>query len=71
MLEYLKTLVGRELRIHTHAPYDIYGVLLPISSNDYIELRPNWKDYENTRVLVKSIFAVSVTSKKCDCEKRK
>ena len=68
MLEYLKSLVGRELRIHTGGSWDIYGTLLPISSDNFIELRPNWKDYENTRILIKSIFAVSVASHKCDCK---
>ena len=68
MIEYLKTLIGKEIRIHTHLSYDIYGTLLPISSDDFVEIRPNYTYYENTRVLVKGIWAVSVAAHKCDCK---
>lgn len=61
MIEYLKSLVGKELRIHTQcAQYDIYGVLLPITNDEYIDVKPNYLYYENTRVLIKYIVAVSV-----------
>ena len=63
MLGYLKTLIGREIRVQTNAEYSVYGILKQIVDDEYIDLdaqgtsdRKGW--YENVRIKIGRIHSV-------------
>lgn len=73
--EYLKTLVGKEIEVRAGSG-TTSGILLPLTSNNFIDLTPNTTAYESIRIHISSINIVKVCARpvpksKGDCDTNK